>query len=154
MVKIWPAFGDYIRLEKSQKHSNGNFSKNYSIRSYLLPLMLVLAVILIIFRLFFLEIIKGGNYRNFSDNNRTRTIPIHAPRGIIFDRDRVALVFNVPGFREVPVGTSSDGKTKLLDKNEALKLISQGKNNLEIDSLRNYPYFISSLAMLEIIKEG
>lgn len=142
MVKIGPAFGDYIRLEKSQKHRNG-FSKNYSVRSYILPVILMLAITLITARLFFLQIIEGNSYRNLSDTNRTRTIPIHAPRGIIFDSQGVPLVFNVPGFREVPDGTSSgDGedKTKLIDKDYALKLLSEGKTNLEIDSLRNYPY--------------
>ncbi len=138
MVKIGPAFGDYIRLEKSQKHPS-NSSKNYSIRSYLLPVILIVAAGLILARLFFLQIIKGVGYRVLSDSNRTKTIAIHAPRGIIFDRDGVPLVFNVPGFREVPVDTSLE-KTKLMNKDQALKLISVGKTNLEIDSLRNYPY--------------
>lgn len=135
MVKIGPAFGDYIRLEKSQKHPGGGLGKNYSIRSYIPPAILIVAVTLIIARLFFLQIIEGGNYRDLSDANRTRTIPIHAPRGIIFDRGGVSLVFNVPGFRE-----TLNGKTKLIDRNNALKLLSIGKTNLEIDSLRNYPY--------------
>jgi len=134
MVKIGPAFGDFIRLEKSQKHQS-SFDKNYSIRGYILPLILTVAVILIVGRLFLLQIIQGNNYRNLSDSNRTKTIPIHAPRGIIFDRNGIPLVFNVPGFRE----TLGD-QTKLISKDEALKLLSQGKTNLEIDSLRNYPY--------------
>ncbi|MFH1833369.1 MAG: penicillin-binding transpeptidase domain-containing protein [Candidatus Levyibacteriota bacterium] len=133
-MKIGPAFGDYIKLEKSQKHSE-NFSKNYSIRSYMLPVVLIIAVTLIVARLFYLQIIEGSNYRDLSDSNRTRTIPIHAPRGIIFDRDGTPLVFNVPGFRLI-----LDNKTKLIDKNEVLKLLSEGKTNLEVDSLRSYPY--------------
>jgi len=134
MVKIGPAFGDFIRLEKSQKHQ-GNYDKAYSVRGYILPLILVVAAMLLVGRLFFLQVIKGSSYRNLSDSNRTRTIPIHAPRGIIFDRNGVPLVFNVPGFREI------DGdKTKLIGKDEALKLISEGKTNLEVDSLRGYPY--------------
>lgn len=138
MVKIGPAFGDYIKLEKGQRRPS-HFGKDYSVRSYLLPLILIAAVVLIVARLFFLQFIKGLDYRNLADSNRTKTIAIHAPRGIIFDRDGIPLVFNVPGFREVPDDTSL-GKTRLLDKNEALKLISEGKANLEIDSLRNYPY--------------
>src|SRR3972149_7504455 len=134
MVKIGPAFGDYIRLEKSQKHP-GNFDKNYSVRSYILPVILIIAVTLIVARLFFLQIIKGESFRNLSYSNRTGTIPIHAPRGIIFDRTGVPLVFNVPGFRQ-----TLNGKTKLIDENEALKLLSEGENNLEIDVLRQYPY--------------
>jgi len=140
MVKIGPAFGDYIRLEKSQRHL-GDSSRSYSIRSYILPAILIIGVILIIARLFFLQIIKGESFRNLSDANRTKTIPIHAPRGIIFDSQGVPLVFNVPGFREVPDGTSSrDEKIKLIDRDDALELLSKGKTNLEIDSLRNYPY--------------
>ena len=133
MVKIGPAFGDYIRLEESQRHPSLN--KTYQTRGFLLPLILIIATALIFARLFFLQVIKGSSYRALSDSNRIKTIAIHAPRGIIFDRDGTPLVFNVPGFRE----TIND-KTKLLEKNEALKLISEGKNNLEIDSLRNYPY--------------
>jgi penicillin-binding protein 2 len=134
MVKIGPAFGDYVRLEKSQKHP-GDFRRNYSVRNYLLPAILIIGVIIIITRLFFLQIIEGKNYRELSDSNRTKTIPIHAPRGIIFDRGGIPLVFNVPGFREI-VGE----KTRLISKDDALKLLSGGKSNLEIDSLRNYPY--------------
>ncbi|MBI4096584.1 MAG: penicillin-binding protein 2 [Candidatus Levybacteria bacterium] len=133
-MKIGPAFGDYIKLERSQKHPSSSV-KNYSIRTYLLPVVLLLAVALIISRLFFLQIIKGESYRNLSDSNRTRTIPIHAPRGVIFDRRGVPLVFNTPGFRQ-----TLNGQTKLLDNNEALKLLIGRKNNLEVDSLRSYPY--------------
>jgi penicillin-binding protein 2 len=134
MVKIGPAFGDYIKLEKSKKHPS-DFSKNYSIRSNVLPAILIVAVTLITARLFFLQLIEGNNYRNLSDTNRTRTIPIHAPRGIIFDRSGVPLVFNEPGFRQ----TVND-QTKLVGRNDALKLLSEGKNDLEVDSLRSYPY--------------
>jgi len=139
MVKIGPAFGDYIKLEKSQRHSE-NSSRSYSIRSYILPVILIIGVVLITARLFYLQIIEGNNYRKLSDSNRTKTAIIHAPRGIIFDRQGVPLVFNVPGFREVPDGTSLNDKTILIDKNEALKLLSEGKTNLEIDSLRSYQY--------------
>ena len=133
MVKIGPAFGDYIRLEKSQRHPS--FDKTYKTRDFLLPIILLIALLMLLSRLIFLQIIKGSDYRALSDSNRTKTIAIHAPRGIIFDRDGTPLVFNVPGFRQ----TLND-KTKLLEENEALKLISEGKTNLEIDSLRSYPY--------------
>jgi penicillin-binding protein 2 len=134
MVKIGPAFGDYIKLEKSKRHPS-DFGKNYSVRSYILPAILIIAVTLITARLFFLQVVEGNNYRSLSDSNRTRTIPIHAPRGIIFDRSGVPLVFNFPGFRQ-----TVDSQTKLIDENDALKLLSEGKTNLEIDSLRSYPY--------------
>jgi penicillin-binding protein 2 len=134
MVKIGPAFSDYIRLERSKKHPS-DFSKSYSVRSYMLPVILITTVTLIAARLFFLQIIEGNNYRNLSNANRTRTTLIHAPRGIVFDRTGIPLVFNVPGFRQ-----NLNGKIKLIDRNDALKLLSEGKVNLEVDSLRSYPY--------------
>ena len=62
MIKIGPAFGDYIRLEKSQKHPS--FGKIYKTRDSLMPLILIVAVGLILVRLFFLQVIKGSDYRN------------------------------------------------------------------------------------------
>jgi len=138
MIKIGPAFSDSIKLEKSQKHP-GYSDRRYSVRNYILPAFLILGVLLIGARLFFLQIIKGNDYRNLSDNNRIKTIPIYAPRGIIFDRNGIPLVFNTPGFRE-NLKINGKDETKLIGNSEALKLLSEGKNNLEIDSLRNYPY--------------
>lgn len=136
MVKVGPAFPDYIKLEKGKRH-HGSFGQSCSIRTSWLPLILIIATSLIFVRLFFLQIIKGSNYRVLSDSNRTKTIEIHAPRGIIFDRNHTPLVFNIPGFREV---TGENDKVLLMDKNKAIKLLTEGRNNLEIDSLRQYAY--------------
>jgi penicillin-binding protein 2 len=45
------------------------------------------------------------------------------------------LVYNIPGFRE-----NVKGKTVLISQEKALDLIAKGKSDLEIDSLRQYPY--------------
>ncbi len=129
------AFGDYIHTEKLPKNRGDGSKKSYATRDLFLPLILSIAVFLLLTRVFFLQIGQGKYYRSLSDNNRIRTIVIHAPRGIIFDRFGNPLVFNVPGFREV-VG----GKTKLIGKDEAISLIAKGVKDLEIDSLRSYPY--------------
>src|SRR3989344_6495256 len=139
-MKIGAAFPESIRTEKIKRRGGGYSNKTYSIRAYLLPLFLILFTALIMIRLLFLQIVSGSYYRGLSDSNRTRTFVIHAPRGIIFDRNQIPLVFNVPGYREVPDGTSSKDKAKIISNDEAMKLISEGKTNLEIDSLRSYPY--------------
>jgi penicillin-binding protein 2 len=100
-----------------------------------LPFFAVLLFAVLLFRLFFLQVIQGYYYRYLSDNNRTKTVTIHAPRGIILDRNGVPLVYNLPGFRE-----NVNGKTVQIPQDEALGLIAAGKNDLEIDSLRSYPY--------------
>ncbi|MDO8621374.1 MAG: penicillin-binding protein 2 [Candidatus Levybacteria bacterium] len=140
MIKIGAVFGENIKTEKLSKRTH-SYGKNYAIRSFLLPSILFLAIGILIIRLFFLQISFGAYYRHLSDNNRIKTVVIHAPRGIIFDRNGSPLVFNVPGFREVPDGTSSTNeKTKLLTQEQALTFLAQGRKDLEIDSLRSYPY--------------
>lgn len=59
----------------------------------------VMAVfILLVTRVWFLQIINGEKYRNISENNRLRIIKTPAPRGIIFDRNNTPLVKNIPVF--------------------------------------------------------
>jgi len=135
-MKTGVAFPDYITSEKP-KHGVRRFfdTKHSKMRTPLLPFFLVLLVLIVLCRLFILQIMQGSYYRNLSDSNRIRTVVVHAPRGIIFDRNRVPLTFNVPGFRE----TVKD-KTRLIDSEEAIALIAKGKKDLEIDALRSYPY--------------
>ena len=135
MVKTGVAFGDYI-FQDSEKRKNYNYEKKEnSSRNFFLPLFFVVLFIILLGRLFFVQIIKGYYYRDLSNSNRTKTVTVHAPRGIIFDRNGTPLVFNTPGYRQVV-----NGKTKLLSSDEALNMIAKGANNLEIDSLRQYPY--------------
>lgn len=136
MDKIGPIFGESITTEKIKRRGNyGDGESPRGMRFYLVPVVMLLSVLLILIRLFSLQVIKGNYYRNLADNNRIKTIIIHAPRGTIFDRNGKPLVFNVPGFRE-----NIAGKTKLIGKDEAITLIAKGDKKLEIDSLRDYPY--------------
>ena len=49
-------------------------------------------------RLWYLQVIKGGEYKKIAERNRLRAIEIPAPRGIIYDRNNNALVRNIPTF--------------------------------------------------------
>lgn len=57
---------------------------------------LLLGVLL--FRLWYLQIINGAYYEEVSKGNRIRVIPQGAPRGIIYDREGEILAFNRPAF--------------------------------------------------------
>jgi penicillin-binding protein 2 len=134
-MKPGVAFSDHIYKEKIKRYDNsGLVGKNYPVRSIWLLVFLFAGVFILFGRLFYLQVVKGVYYRYLADGNRIKTVRIHAPRGIISDRNRVALVFNRPGYRQV------DKKTRILDNNEALELIAKGQENIEIDSLRWYPY--------------
>jgi penicillin-binding protein 2 len=49
-------------------------------------------------RLWYLQVIKGGEYKKIDERNRIRVIDILAPRGVIYDRNDNALVKNVLSF--------------------------------------------------------
>ncbi len=135
MVKTGIAFGDYISQGSKKRRSWDFDGKSNSARVYFLPFFLAILFTILFLRIFYLQVIKGYYYRYLSNNNRTKTLVVHAPRGIVFDRNGAPLVFNMPGFRE-----NINGKVVLLNQEEALSLIAQGEKDLEVDSLRQYPY--------------
>lgn len=74
------------------------------------------------------QLFTGGYFRALADGNRIREIPIHAPRGLIFDREGAALTANLPAFRF---------KTQAVSKDQAILLEAKGETP-EIDSYRFY----------------
>ena len=58
----------------------------------------VILFVLIAARLWYLQVIKSGHFDSLSQKNRTRYLPISAPRGIIYDRNSEILVGNRPSF--------------------------------------------------------
>lgn len=61
--------------------------------------VIVAAVFAIVgFRIFGLQIVNGAEYRNRAEYNRLKKVVDKAPRGILFDRNGVALVENTPEF--------------------------------------------------------
>lgn len=60
--------------------------------------LFVLGIGIIFTRLFYLQVYKGSYYRSLAEGNRIRLQPIPSERGIIYDRNNVLLVQNIPGF--------------------------------------------------------
>jgi len=132
--KLGGIFGEYVSIGNIKR--KGNYLKENRMagfRTYLIFFGLFLVVFIILLRLVFLQIVHGSYYRELSDSNRVKTIIVHAPRGIIFDRGSKPLVFNVPGYRQ-----NVNGETKLISEENAIALIGRG-GELEVDSLREYP---------------
>ena len=70
------------------------FRRRLNIAAYII--MAVFVVLLT--RLFFLQVIEGQELRRLSENNCVRLQSIDAPRGLIFDRNGKLLVDNRPSF--------------------------------------------------------
>ncbi|MDO8638950.1 MAG: penicillin-binding protein 2 [Candidatus Daviesbacteria bacterium] len=85
-------------------------------------------------RIFHLQVVKGEENKQRADVNRIQMQIIHAPRGVIYDRNDKILAQNTPGFRM---------EKQLLSRDQALEMEVKNDpnfNKLEIDSIRNYPY--------------
>ncbi|MCP3676904.1 MAG: penicillin-binding protein 2 [Deltaproteobacteria bacterium] len=67
-------------------------------RLYYVAGIVLFIFLLIIIRLWHLQVIKSSEMKRFSENNRIRVVRLTAPRGIIFDRNGNRLVENRPGF--------------------------------------------------------
>ncbi len=57
-----------------------------------------LGFVILIGTYWYLQFIKGSYYRSLSENNRLRSLPIHAVRGVILDRHGRVLTENEPAF--------------------------------------------------------
>lgn len=73
-------------------------------------------LIILFLRLFQLTIVKGGYYRNLSEQNRIREISIEAPRGDIIDRKG----FIVAGSQMTDINNSRQDKQLFQDDKEIL----------------------------------
>ena len=67
-------------------------------RLLFLRLALLIGLFLLFSRIWYLQVMKGGYYRDLSEQNRVRTVPIRSARGLIFDRRGELLANNVPSF--------------------------------------------------------
>ncbi|MFN2275275.1 MAG: penicillin-binding transpeptidase domain-containing protein, partial [Anaerolineales bacterium] len=78
---------------------NEHANKIASDRLTVTYLIIGLAVLIYVARLFSLQILQGNDYLAQAEANRLDEINIPAPRGVIYDRNGVQLVANIPSFR-------------------------------------------------------
>lgn len=112
-------------------------------------LMTLSALVLVAFsgiflRLFHLQIVQGRENRQLADYNRIQVKVIHAPRGVVYDRNGKVLAESNPGFRLKGKDASPGMPTyRYISRDDALAL--EAKNDplvkdLEIDTIRSYPF--------------
>lgn len=78
--------------------------------------LVVSIFVVLLLRLWFLQIIRGESYRNLSENNRIRLEDIPPTRGIIYDRHGRILVDNRPAFKLALVPADVGDLKLTLDK--------------------------------------
>ena len=68
-------------------------------RLAVLSIIILIATLALLARLFFLQVGQYDNYSKKSDNNQYKLEPIAPKRGIIYDRNRKVLAENIPAHR-------------------------------------------------------
>ncbi len=87
--------GKQIPLSHTRTYLGTSISK----KNILIMALVVMTGLVVLFgKTFYLQIVKGGYYRDLAEGNRIRLRPILSERGIIYDRFHAELVENVPNF--------------------------------------------------------
>ncbi|HET8579146.1 MAG TPA: penicillin-binding protein 2 [Methylomirabilota bacterium] len=76
----------------------GGRREAWSRRVLALAVVAAVAFVGLLGQLWYLQVLEGGRLQELSEKNRIRIRPVAAPRGILFDRNGLALVDNRPAF--------------------------------------------------------
>ncbi len=90
---------------------------------YLYVILIVMASILFL-RLWYLQILRGEEFKRDAEENRLKKIKIEAPRGMVFDRDRRLLLDNHPTFN-VTITPQYFRAASLLQREETIDKLSR-----------------------------
>jgi penicillin-binding protein 2 len=126
-------------------------SQNVRMRINIIQTLVLVLLVALGVRLYFLQIVNGGYYSERAENQRIRLLPIQAPRGAIFDRNLKLLVDSRSIYKVILSGED-------IGKDELQTLVEPLSAGLALDPeiLRDRLEEISSQPAFESfsIKEG
>lgn len=73
------------------------FETNYKVAK----LFIGFFFLILISRLWYLQILHGEEFREFSNKNLLKSSDVYAPRGMVYDRDGTVLVENLPAYKAI-----------------------------------------------------
>ena len=98
-----------------------------------LAAFIVVFILVLFTRLWFLQVVKGDYYYDLAENNRIRPIKIRPPRGIIYDRYGRPLVENVLAFDISIVPEDAQDINATINKTASLLRMSAGSIRSALD---------------------
>lgn len=101
----------------------------------------VIAFFILLIRTGYLQLIKGGHFKELSESNRLRSLPIEPYRGLIYDRNGELLAHNVPAFHLSFILEDLKDKATTIKKVSGLVGISEKEINEKIKTRKDtYPF--------------
>jgi penicillin-binding protein 2 len=110
-------------------------------RFFYLTLAAAAIFLLLLMRLWYLQVISHDRYLELSEKNRIRYIPVTAERGPIYDRDGVLLVDNRPAFGIAALRQDVDEPGQLLDRLSRYLPVDRGELQRRWDLGKKLPAY-------------
>ncbi len=89
------ATGKQVSTPSGRTYIGTNFTQK---KANLFILFVVVVALVVVGRIFFLQIISGNKYLEIAKGNREKVVPIISERGYILDRNGTQLTENIPSF--------------------------------------------------------
>ena len=105
------------------------------------------------------QILQHSRYTQQSEENRLREVPMPAPRGIIYDRNRQILAENVPGYSVQLLTSSADSLRATLKRLSTLVPVTEEQIELAERRFARAParpvvvFADASFAIVSVIEE-
>lgn len=122
-------------------------SQNLRARLRFVQILVVLMLGVLSVRLYVLQVVRGDRYSEIAQNQRRRRLPIPAPRGVIFDRNKRPIVDSRPTYNVILTREDVKGK----DLNALVEPLSSGMDidpqmlTERFDMVKSMPAFESIL---------
>lgn len=122
-------------------------------RFFFLSLVAAGVFLLLLGRLWYLQVMRSDEYASLSDRNRTRLIPIEPPRGSIFDRNGELLVENRPSFSVALIRQEIEDPYRLLSRLNTLLGIPYSDLQHKYALLKRYPPYLPAPLVNDIKRD-
>ncbi len=103
-------------MEKQQNLLNGPEPVEFRQRLKIIIVVILVALTILLVRLWYLQVIKGDDFKQRSENNSVRFRKIMPLRGLIMDRNRHVVVDNHPSFDILYMPSRGKDPERLIEK--------------------------------------
>ncbi|SDE95271.1 penicillin-binding protein 2 [Sporomusa acidovorans] len=109
-------------------------------RIQILAVIVIGIILTLIFRLMWMQLFQGAQYKKIADQNRTRQITAQAPRGTIYDRNGAVVVANRPSFAVSIIPSEYSNPQQSTPLLAALTGVTADQINQLLQATAEFPY--------------